>query len=154
MSLDALDIKHIPKTLPHVFDLKPLAKHFNKNPLSAGACKLIDLPGDQFIPTEDEINVIAAAMWVMSVKYDNMPVGERPDTRDNLRKWITRHRAEAVSKLIVKVEPPFHAQTVDIFFKDVATMLDELLSKTLPQPPPPAEKGKEPTGKPEAKGPK
>lgn len=53
---------HTPKTLPHVFDFEPLAKHFEENPLPSGACKLIDLPGDVFLGTEGDIKVVAAAL--------------------------------------------------------------------------------------------
>lgn len=75
-----------PKTLPHVFDLEPLAKHFEENPLPSGACKLIDLPGDVFLDTEDDIKVVAAALWTLAVKYDNLPSEERPSDREASRK--------------------------------------------------------------------
>lgn len=75
-----------PKTFPHVFDLEPLATHFEENPLPSGACKLIDLPGDVFLDTEDDINVVAAALWTLAVKYDNLPSEERPSDRETSRK--------------------------------------------------------------------
>lgn len=81
-----LSERGIPKTLPHVFDLELLAKHFQENPLPPGAYKLIDLPGDVFLDTEDDINVVAAALWVLAVKYDNLPIEERPSHREESRK--------------------------------------------------------------------
>lgn len=81
-----LSERRIPKTLPHVFDLETLAKHFQENPLPPGACKLIDLPGDVFLDTEDDVNVVAAALWVLAVKYDNLPSEERPNHREASRK--------------------------------------------------------------------
>ncbi|KIR26427.1 hypothetical protein I307_04430 [Cryptococcus deuterogattii 99/473] len=85
MTLD-LDERRTPKTLPHVFDLEPLAKHFEENPLPPGACKLIDLPGNDFLHTEDYNNVVAAALWTLAVKYDNLPNEERPSDREASRK--------------------------------------------------------------------
>ncbi|OWT37238.1 hypothetical protein J008_05082 [Cryptococcus neoformans] len=128
-----LDERGIPKTLPHVFDLELLAKHFQENPLPPGACKLIDLPGDVFLDTEDDINVVAAALWVLAVKYDNLPSEERPSHREESRKWLIKHRGEVIERLTAKIEPPFHAFTLDLIYKDVAAMLDELLANTLPE---------------------
>ncbi|WWD03789.1 hypothetical protein V865_001845 [Kwoniella europaea PYCC6329] len=107
---------HVPATLPHTFDLDPLVNHFNNKPLPEGACALIDLPGNVFLETEDEVNVIAASLWVLCVKYDNLPAGERPTTRDNLR----------------RVSDTSYAWTIDQMEKDVSQMLDEVLAKTLP----------------------
>nr|XP_019010457.1 uncharacterized protein I206_04926 [Kwoniella pini CBS 10737]OCF49238.1 hypothetical protein I206_04926 [Kwoniella pini CBS 10737] len=123
---------HIPATLPHKFNSDALANHFANKPLPEGACALIDLPGDEFRDTEDEVNVIAASLWMLCVKYDNMPAAERPTSRDNLRRWISRHREEVIQKIAGKVEPPFHAWTMDQMEKDVSQMLDEVLAKTLP----------------------
>lgn len=81
-----LSERRTPKTLPHVFDLEPLAKHFEENPLPPGACKLIDLPGNDFLHTEDYNNVVAAALWTLAVKYDNLPNEERPSDREASRK--------------------------------------------------------------------
>ncbi|WVO24718.1 uncharacterized protein IAS62_006088 [Cryptococcus decagattii] len=106
-----LDEGHTPKTLPHVFDFEPLAKHFEENPLPSGACKLIDLPGDS----------------------DNLPSEERPSDREASRKWLAKHRGEVIERLTAKIEPPFHALTLDLIYKDVAGMLDELLANTLPK---------------------
>nr|ODN80138.1 hypothetical protein L203_05946 [Cryptococcus depauperatus CBS 7841]ODO04184.1 hypothetical protein L204_00539 [Cryptococcus depauperatus CBS 7855] len=81
-----LNEEHIPKTFPHVFDLQPLAEHFANNPIPTAACRLIDLPGDDFLDTEDKNYVIEASLWVMSAKFDNLPKEERPNTRDLTRK--------------------------------------------------------------------
>ncbi|KAE8539262.1 hypothetical protein D1P53_004360 [Cryptococcus gattii VGV] len=132
MTLD-LDERRTPKTLPHVFDLEPLAKHFEENPLPSGACKLIDLPGDEFLDTEDGSNIVAAAMWTLAVKYDNLPGEERPSDREASRKWLTKHRGDVIKRLTAKIEPPFHALNLDLIYKDVAGMLDELLANTLPK---------------------
>ena len=51
-----------------------------------GANALIDLPGDVFIDTEEEINVIAACLWTMSVRYDRLDEKDMPKNRDELRK--------------------------------------------------------------------
>lgn len=90
-----LSERRIPKTLPHVFELELLAKHFQENPLPPGPCKLIDLPGDVFLDTEDDINVVAAALWVLAVKYDNLSSEERPSHREESRK---------VGNYLIKVE--------------------------------------------------
>ncbi|XAO27415.1 hypothetical protein I312_106269 [Cryptococcus bacillisporus CA1280] len=132
MSLD-LDEGRTPKTLPHVFDLEPLAKHFEENPLPSGACKLIDLLGDVFLDTEDDIKVVAAALWTLAVKYDNLPSEERPSDRETSRKWLAKHRGEVIERLTAKIEPPFHALTLDLIYKDVAGMHDDLLANTLPK---------------------
>lgn len=81
-----LSERNTPKALPHVFDLEPLAKHFEENPLPSGACKLIDLQGDDFLDTEDDSNIVAAALWILAVKYDNLPSEERPSDREASRK--------------------------------------------------------------------
>jgi hypothetical protein len=60
--------------------------HFNKTPNPPDANRLIDLPGDTFLDTEDEINVIAGALWVLSVKYDKMEEKDRPKDVEGLRR--------------------------------------------------------------------
>ncbi|RSH87362.1 hypothetical protein EHS25_003271 [Saitozyma podzolica] len=97
---------------------------------------------DTFLDTDDEIHVIAGALWTLSVKYDKVDEKDRPKDVDGLRKWITKHRIEAVGKLANKVEPPFTAWSIDQMQKDVGAMMEELLSKTLP-PPEEGKKGKE-----------
>ncbi|KAK8853323.1 hypothetical protein IAR55_004027 [Kwoniella newhampshirensis] len=90
--------------MPHKFELQRIADHFDSHPLPPGACALIDLPANVFLDTEEESNVISAAFFVLCVKFENLPAGERPTTRENLRRMQ----------------------------KDVAALLDELLAKTLP----------------------
>ncbi|KAI9634066.1 uncharacterized protein MKK02DRAFT_38737 [Dioszegia hungarica] len=104
-----------PKSLPHTFTLPPLRQHFNKTPNPAASNKLIDLPGTEFLGTEEEITVIAAAlMW-------------------RVRKWIIKRRGEVVGRLAGKIEPPFTAYSIDQMLKDVGAMMEELLVKTLVQ---------------------
>ncbi|TYJ54039.1 hypothetical protein B9479_005303 [Cryptococcus floricola] len=124
---------HTPKTLSHVFELQPLADTLEAKPLSEAACKLIDMPKNEFLDTEEEINVIEAALYILSVKFDTLPKEERPSDRDKVRLWITRNRGPAIEKLISRVEPPFHAQSIDLMYKDVAAMIDERLVKVLPK---------------------
>jgi hypothetical protein len=50
------------------------------------AGKLLDLPPDVFLDTEEEINVIAACLWTMSLRYDGLTRGERPKNLDSLRR--------------------------------------------------------------------
>ena len=54
--------------------------------MPAGSGRLIDLPPDEFLDTEEEIHVIAACLWVMSVRYDGMSRDERPKTANELRR--------------------------------------------------------------------
>jgi hypothetical protein len=74
-----------PKTLQHEFKLAPIRDHFLKSPNPPGANRLIDLPLDDFLDTEDEFNVVAAALWTLCVRYDKLDEGERPKTRTKLR---------------------------------------------------------------------
>ncbi|ODN73443.1 hypothetical protein L202_07962 [Cryptococcus amylolentus CBS 6039] len=121
MSLDFEKI-HTPKTLSHEFELQPLADTLAAKPLSAAACKLIDMPKNEFLDTEEEINVIEAALYILSVKFDTLPQEERPNDRDKVRlvsgsygnstvaeraQWITRNRGPVMEQLISRVEPPF-----------------------------------------------
>ncbi|ODN99209.1 hypothetical protein I350_07368 [Cryptococcus amylolentus CBS 6273] len=132
MSLDFEKI-HTPKTLSHEFELQPLADTLAAKPLSAAACKLIDMPKNEFLDTEEEINVIEAALYILSVKFDTLPQEERPNDRDKVRLWITRNRGPVMEQLISRVEPPFHAQSIDLMYKDAAAMMDERLVKVLPK---------------------
>ncbi|WVQ77466.1 hypothetical protein IAR50_007152 [Cryptococcus sp. DSM 104548] len=132
MSLE-LEKTYVPKTLPHEFELQPLADALNAKPLPAAACDLIDMPQNEFLDTEDETNVIAAALYILSVKFDKLPKEERPKNRDKVRLWITRSRSPALERLLSRVEPPFHAQSIDLMYKDVAAMMDERLVKVLPK---------------------
>lgn len=75
-----------PRTMAHTFALTPLRAHFSKTPNPAGADRLIDLPGDIFLDTDDEIHVIAGALWTLSVKYDKLEEKDRPKDVDGLRK--------------------------------------------------------------------
>ncbi|OCF37999.1 hypothetical protein I317_03960 [Kwoniella heveanensis CBS 569] len=128
----SLEIQTIPKTLPHTFDLHPIANYFNKEPIPAGACALIDLPPNVFMDTEEEINLVAASLWVLCVKFDNLAPSERPNTKEGVAKWINRHRDDVIGRLAGKIEPPFHAWTIDMIQKDVGAMLNGILLKTLP----------------------
>ncbi|WWC91844.1 uncharacterized protein L201_006791 [Kwoniella dendrophila CBS 6074] len=101
-----------PATLPHKFESDALVNHFSNKPLPEGACALIDLPGDVFLDTEDEVNVIAASVWVLCVKYDRIPAGDKPTNRENLRR--------------------VNAWTVNQIEKDVSQMVDEVLARTIP----------------------
>jgi len=74
------------RTLQHTFLDPILRAHFAKTPMPAGSGRLIDLPPDEFLDTEEEIHVIAACLWVMSVKYDGMSKDERPKTANDLRR--------------------------------------------------------------------
>jgi hypothetical protein len=96
-----------PKSLPHTFTLPPLRQHFTKTPNPAASNKLIDLPGTEFLATEEEITVIAAALWVMGVEYDRMEDKDRPKDVEGVRKWIIKRRGEVVGRLAGKIEPPF-----------------------------------------------
>jgi hypothetical protein len=46
---------------------------------------LIDLPLNDFLDTEDEFNVVAAALWTLCVRYDKLEEGDKPKTRTKLR---------------------------------------------------------------------
>jgi len=74
-----------PKTLPHEFSLPVLRAHFTKSPNPQGANRLIDLPANDFLETEDEFNVVAAALWTLCVRYDRLEEEKRPLTRTKLR---------------------------------------------------------------------
>jgi hypothetical protein len=74
-----------PKTLPHDFILSPLRTHFIKSPNPPGANALIDLPVNDFLDTEEEFNVVAASLWTLCVKYDEIEEDKRPKHRDALR---------------------------------------------------------------------
>jgi hypothetical protein len=74
-----------PQTLQHEFKLSPLRAHFQKSPNPPGANKLIDLPLNDFLDTEDEFNVVAAALWTLCVRYDKLEEGDKPKTRTKLR---------------------------------------------------------------------
>jgi hypothetical protein len=74
-----------PQTLQHDFKLSPLRAHFQKSPNPPGANKLIDLPLNDFLDTEDEFNVVAAALWTLCVRYDKLEEGDKPKTRTKLR---------------------------------------------------------------------
>jgi hypothetical protein len=80
-----LDAKQ-PRSLQHTFADPILRAHFIKTPVPAGAIKLIDVPEDVFLDTEQEINVIAGSLWVMSVRYDELKEEKKPKDRDELRK--------------------------------------------------------------------
>ena len=57
-----------PKTLQHEFQLPALQAWWQKTPLPDGAVALLDMPHDEFVETEDEINVISGAVYVLAVK--------------------------------------------------------------------------------------
>ena len=72
--------------------------------MPAGSGRLIDLPPDEFLDTEEEIHVIAACLWVMSVKYDGLSRDERPKTATDLRRVrlglaIQRHLAKDILQI-------------------------------------------------------
>ena len=75
-----------PRTMPHTFKDPVLRTHFAKTPMPPASFDLIDLPKGTYLDTEEEINVIAASLWIMSVLYDRLEVGQRPKTREELRK--------------------------------------------------------------------
>lgn len=74
-----------PQTLSHEFELTPLRTHFIKSPNLPGANALIDLPPTDYLPTEEEFNVVAAALWTLCVEYDQNEEEKRPKHRDALR---------------------------------------------------------------------
>jgi hypothetical protein len=100
-----------PKTLAHAFALLPLRTHFANTPNPAASNRLIDLPSTEFIDTEEEINVIAGALYLLAVAYDELEQETRPKDVEGIRKWIVKHRPGAVGRLAGKVEPPFCEST-------------------------------------------
>lgn len=72
--------------MPHNFRLQPLRNHFNKEPLTSDAARLIDVPGDEFLDTEEELNVIGACLWMICVEYDRLGEEKMPKKREELRK--------------------------------------------------------------------
>lgn len=72
--------------MPHEFTNPVLKKHFLKSPIPSGAIRLIDIPPDVFLDTEEEVNVIAASLWIMSILYDKLPEKEVPKSKEDLRK--------------------------------------------------------------------
>ena len=75
-----------PKTLQHTFLDPVLRAHFAKTPMPPGSAALIDLPPDVILDTEEEIHVIAACLWIMSIRYDGLTQSERPKKPEDLRK--------------------------------------------------------------------
>ncbi|ORY35780.1 hypothetical protein BCR39DRAFT_32588 [Naematelia encephala] len=120
-----------PHTMPHTFTLVPLRAYFVKTPLSDSAIKLIDLPADEFLDTEEAINVITASIWVLCVKYDKLAEKERPKNKDSLRRWIVKNTLRVLDSLCVKIEPPFTAWSIDMMTRDVHAVMEELLLKTI-----------------------
>lgn len=100
-------IANQPKSLPHNFTLVPLRNHFTKTPNPIASNRLIDLPSTDFLDTEEEITIIAAALYVLSVEYDKLDEKDRPTDAEGVRKWIIKHREMVVNKLAGKIEPPF-----------------------------------------------
>ncbi|WVR07550.1 hypothetical protein IAU60_004592 [Kwoniella sp. DSM 27419] len=114
-----------------------MVDHFVKNPMPAGACALIDLPGDVFLDTEEEINLIAASLWILCVKYDNLPSSDRPTTREGLAKVghfvKTMLMSSGSPSTSMKCLPSWAERLSPLSIqKDVGQMLHELVSKTLP----------------------
>jgi hypothetical protein len=72
--------------MPYTFTVPALASHFRNTPNPPGANALIDLPGDRFLSTEEEIHVIAAALWMMSVAFDRLEADVRPSDKDEVKK--------------------------------------------------------------------
>ncbi|EIW68946.1 hypothetical protein TREMEDRAFT_31388 [Tremella mesenterica DSM 1558] len=64
MSLDPTQ----PKTMQYQFQTPVLQAHFQKSPNPDGAIRLIDQPEDEFVETEEEMNVIAGALYILAVK--------------------------------------------------------------------------------------
>ncbi|KAL7419489.1 hypothetical protein Q5752_006327 [Cryptotrichosporon argae] len=122
----------VPHTLPHTFALAPLRAHFAKTPNPPGANRLIDMPGDVFVDTEDDMHLIAAALWVLAVQWDKMAEDDRPKDKEHMRHWIVMHREVVLKSLSRHVEPPFHFATMHHVERDVSTLLHELLEQTLP----------------------
>lgn len=86
-----------PKTLQHEFTLSPLRTHFIKTPNPSGANRLIDLPSNEFLDTEDEFNMVAAALWILCVRWDRIDEVKRPKTRSGLRDVSLRLLKIAIS---------------------------------------------------------
>ena len=121
--------------MQHTFTDSIIANHFIKTPPPNGSCKLIDLPGDVFLDTEEDLNVIGATLWIMSVEYDKIQEKDRPKNREELRRvsrlqmlfrisirisklcglisaltslqWIIVSRNTALPRMLHKIEPPF-----------------------------------------------
>ena len=64
----------------------PIRNFFTKSPLSESSINLIDLEPGTFLDTEEDINVMSAAIWVMCVQYERLDDKEKPKVRDDLRK--------------------------------------------------------------------
>ncbi len=77
---------HPPASLPHSFNLPALRAHFIKSPTPESAIALIDLEPGVLLDTEEEINVIAASLYVLCVRYDELGEKERVRGREELRK--------------------------------------------------------------------
>lgn len=71
--------------MSHEFQLSPLRTHFIKSPNPNGANSLINLPPTDYLDTEEEFNVVAAALWTLCVEYDKIEQDKRPKHRDGLR---------------------------------------------------------------------
>lgn len=69
-----------------------------KSPNPPGANRLIDLPPDEFLDTEDEFNVVAAGIWMLSVRWDEIPDDKRPKTRGTLREVSRSHFSDRVAQ--------------------------------------------------------
>ncbi|RXK38067.1 hypothetical protein M231_04626 [Tremella mesenterica] len=137
MSLDPTQ----PKTMQYQFQTPVLQAHFQKSPNPDGAIRLIDQPEDEFVETEEEMNVIAGALYILAVKWDKLPEAgksgikdedARPKNREALRKWIIQQGNIVIDQLANKVEPPFAAWSIDQIQKDVRAMVEELILKAMP----------------------
>ena len=98
-----------PQTMQHTFTHPILNSHFIKTPPPNGSCLLIDLPGDVFLDTEEDSNVIGATLWIMTVEYDKMAEKERPKNREELRKASVfqcsrRYRTRSLDRLLPELE--------------------------------------------------
>jgi hypothetical protein len=87
----------------HSFQLPALRTHFSKTPNPPAVTAMV--ARDQFFDTAEEITVIAAAIYVLSVEYDQLE--KRPQDSEHLRRWIILRRQPVVESLLYRVEPPF-----------------------------------------------
>ena len=89
--------------MQHTFQTPALRTHFSKTPNPPAVNALIKR--DQFFDTAEEITVIAASIYMMSVEYDKLD--KKPADSEHLRKWIILRRQPVVESLMYRVEPPF-----------------------------------------------
>lgn len=92
----------------HSFQNPVLRTHFIKTPNPPAVTAMI--ARDQFFDTAEEITVIAAAIYVLSVEYDKLEA--KPKDSEKLRRWIIEKRQPVVDSLLYRVEPPFSESAI------------------------------------------